>query len=276
MKAIHLSPIIALFLLAGCLTTQPPENKKLDNSTQRLELIGALSAGVDASLDNNKVDDAKKLNQNIGQLAETPTPEAVNFVMASLRGDADRAKLDDEITKLILEKKKIEQLTQQELAKLRESNSKLKADAEASEAELKKLSNPFYAIKYGLVTLIKRFIYTLTGIGIVYMLLRIFAGSNPIVGAVFGVVEQLVALVIRGISWLFPRLFRYSGYTPTKDFDAVKESRNAIVDTLETIYTKHGETGTIKISQIFATLSDNLSESDKLEVKRALKEKGWR
>ena len=276
MKSYLIPALLCLFLLAGCLTPNAePDTAKLDNSTRRLQTIGALSQGVEATLDNNQVTEAKKLNEDIQTLAETPTPEDVNLVMLSIKGEAERKQLDEQITQLILERRKIDESYTATIAKLKKENAQAKQDALTAEQELKELKKPLSAIRYGVVTLFKRFLYTIAGFGLVFLVLRIFATSNPIVGALFSVFEQIVAMVLRGISWLFPRMFKYAKHTPEEDFQAVKSSRNALVDTIETLYIRYPKTK-IGFDVIFEELRQNLTETDKAEVARALKELGYK
>jgi len=261
--------IAAVLFLAGC-TSVPvsaPEiyEKTINNTTERLQVIGALSEGVEVSLDKKDVPAAKELNDKVQSLAETPTPAQVKTVMQSL-DNADASKeLEAKITQLIEDKRKIEQDKLDTINTLTSELAKVRNSKKAVEEELDAMKNPFHAITYGIKTLVKRFLWTITGIGVVFLLLRTFAASNPIVGVVWTVVERIVGYLIKGISALFPAAIRYGSSL----FQKRDETAKVIIDAIEQL--DNGKT----IADLKQKILEDSSVEHRDEIETIKRELGW-
>ena len=268
MKRYTVAIIVAL-LLVGCSTipVSAPDiaEKTIGNQTERLQIVGALSEGVEVSLDKNDIPAAGELNDKIQQIAETPTPEQVSQVVASL-DNADAAKeLEGKITQLIEQRRKIEQETRQAVESLTQELAKVRTAKKAAEEELAELKNPLHAITYGIKTLVKRFLWTITGLGIVFLLLRTFAASNPIVGAVWTVVERIVGYLIKGISALFPAAIRYGSSL----FQKRDETAKVIIDAIEQL------DNTKTIADLKQKILEDSSVEHRDEIDAIKRELGW-
>lgn len=261
--------VAAVLILAGC-TSVPvsaPEiyEKTINNTTERLQVIGALSEGVEVSLDKKDIPAADQLNDKIQQIAETPTPAQVKTVMQSL-DNADASKeLEAKITQLIEDKRKIEQDKLDTINTLTSELAKVRTAKKAAEEELAELKNPLHAITYGVKTLVKRFIWTITGIGVVFLLLRTFAASNPIVGAVFDVFQRLVAYVIKGIAAFFPKAINYG----SSMFQKRDETAKIIIDAIEQL--DNGKT----IGDLKQRILEDSDLSHRDEIDAIKRELGW-
>lgn len=261
--------LLSAVLLVGCATVpvSAPEiaGKTIDNQLERLQTIGALSEGVEVSLDKKDIPAAEQLNEKVQQLAETPTPEQVKTVMKSL-DNADASKeLEAKITQLIEQKRQIEQETRQAVDSLTRELAKVRKDKIAAEEELAELKKPIRAITYGIKTLVKRFLWTITGIGVVFLLLKVFAASNPVVGAVFDVLQRLVAYVVKGIAALFPKAINYGSSL----FQKRDETAKIIIDSIEQL----DNTKTIADLKQKILEDSDLSHRDEIDaIKREL---GW-
>ena len=126
----YITAVGVALLLVGCqsVPVSAPEiaGKTIDNQTERLQIVGALSEGVEVSLDKKDIPAADQLNDKIQQLAETPTPEQVSQVVASL-DNADAAKqLEGKITQLLEQKRQIEQETRQAVDSLTQELAKVR------------------------------------------------------------------------------------------------------------------------------------------------------
>lgn len=269
MKSKVLAVVVALFVLVGCATVpvSAPEiaEKTIGNQTERLQVIGALSEGVEVSLDRKDIPAADQLNDKIQQIAETPTSEQVSQVVASL-DNADAAKeLEGKITQLIEQRRQIEQETRQAVESLTQELAKVRSDKKAAEEELAELKNPFHAITYGIKTLVKRFLWTITGLGVVFLLLRTFAASNPIVGAVFDVFQRLVAYVIKAVSAFFPRAVEFG----SRAFQRKDETLSVLVDAIEALPKE------ATLADLRKSLAEDMDKEHKSEIAEIQKRLGW-
>jgi len=265
----YLFAIAVALLLVGCqsVPVSAPEiaGKTIDNQLERLQTIGALSEGVEVSLDKKDIPAAEQLNDKVQQLAETPTPEQVKTVMQSL-DNADASKeLEAKITQLIEDKRKIEQDKLDTINNLTSELAKVRNAKKAVEEELDAMKNPFHAITYGIKTLVKRFIWTITGIGVVFLLLKVFANSNPIIGAVFDVFQRLVAYVIKGIAAFFPKAISYG----SSMFQKRDETAKIIIDAIEQL--DNGKT----IADLKQKILEDSDLSHRDEIDAIKRELGW-
>lgn len=247
-RSIILIPV--LLLIMGCHT--PTHNTPPTNQTERLQMIGALSAGIETNIIKNNIPAASILNHKIANIADVPTPSQVNIATNN------QTETDSIITKLIEKKRHIEKDNIDQLAKLRESNKE-------SEAKLKELSNPFSAIKYGVTTIIKRLAWTLAGIGILFLLLKVFATSNPIVGAIFNIIERFVAYIITAICSIFPKAVEYGSSV----FKNNTETLSVLCDAIETL------PDTATISELKIQLSKDTDTTHRKVITEIKTKLGW-
>ena len=265
----YITAVGVALLLVGCqsVPVSAPEiaGKTIDNQLERLQTIGALSEGVEVSLDKKDIPAAEQLNDKVQQLAETPTPEQVKTVMQSL-DNADASKeLEAKITQLIEDKRKIEQDKLDTINNLTSELAKVRNAKKAVEEELDAMKNPFHAITYGIKTLVKRFIWTITGIGVVFLLLKVFANSNPIIGAVFDVFQRIVGWLISAIASFFPKAVEFG----SKAFQRRDRTLSVLVDVIETM--KPTDT----IDDLKTALAKDMDEADKRDVEEIQRRFGW-
>lgn len=253
---------LALLLLTACKHVQPPtvpdplDRKEISSLTSRLETIGGLSAEVENNLTETppNVPKAKEINDQVQQVAAKPSPA----VIAAVKNDDTRLAL---VNQQLEQERSLNASKTEQLADLQ----KQVAEQQAKLNKLKQLESPFYAIKYGVTTLLKRFAWTLAGIGVVYALLRIFAASNPVVGAIFTVVERLVAYLISGISALFPKAVTYG----SRLFQRKDATLNVLVDVIETMQPDD------TIAELKQKLAKQMDGPHKEEVAEVQKSLGW-
>lgn len=265
----YITAVGVAVLLVGCATVpvSAPEiaGKTIDNQLERLQTIGALSEGVEVSLDKKDIPAAEQLNEKVQQLAETPTPEQVKTVMKSL-DNADASKeLEAKITQLIEQKRQIEQETRLAVDSLTRELAKVRKDKIAAEEELAELKNPIRAITYGVKTLVKRFLWTITGIGVVFLLLKIFANSNPIIGAVFDIFQRIVGWLISAIAAFFPKAISYG----SSMFRKRDETSKIIIDAIEQL--DNGKT----IGDLKQKILEDSDLSHRDEIDAIKRELGW-
>ena len=259
--------VIILLLLTGCGYLPKPQTQvqthttaQIANTTQRLETIGALSVGIDATIPKQP-DIALDLNKKVQTLAEQPTPAQVKQVMDSITNQDARTALESRLEALIIEKRKISDQSTQIINNLSNANAELEEAKQQAEEDLADLKHPTTAIWYGVSTIIKRFFYSIVGFSIVFLLLRIFASSSPLVGSIFSIFEHSLAFVLKGLSQLFPRLLEFAGTTSTKLFVQHDSTLQKIVSSIETL--KDSGDKNITLDDLLDELSRRLDTDEK-------------
>jgi len=194
---------------------------------QRLNQIGELSYGTDYALgkSTNKEHSttiAKELNDRVQALADKPSFEAIQEI---------KCIVDELITNNAAGIKQLEN-KDREIAHLQSTVEKLKvdkqsavdnyiniADKAAAEADsykqtLKQMDSFFGlgAVFYGVKRLIVSAIWFISVGGVVFLILRFAAASNPLAGTVFAVFEHAASYVIHVIVGIFPKVMEFAGY----------------------------------------------------------------
>jgi hypothetical protein len=251
-------------------TRSTPSQKQstavIKNSTERLQTIGALSVGISETI-TFQPEQAKIFNTKIGQLAETPTPEQVTEVLASIKDKRIKADLDKQITKQIEEKRQLAAEAQTLINNLTNTNAALQQEANATKDELSKMKSPTYAIWYGIKTLVKRFLYSLVGLTILFFILRTFAASSPIIGAIFSIFEQIVAFIIKGVGHLFPKALTFAGNVPVSQNHAL----SVIIDSIETQKIAKPDS----MTELLQTIQSAADAADKEAIAQVKKQLGY-
>lgn len=129
-------------------------------------------------------------------------------------------------------------------------------------AELKKFDSAWgwYAIKHGVWIFVRNAMWLLTGFGVLFLILRIGAASNPIIGAIFSVFEQIAALFGRVIATMLPRVFEMAGHVKSELHDLKDGTLKKMVDEIQQLE----DTSTIR------DLKDELSKAFDIKEKRAI------
>ncbi len=135
-----------------------------------------------------------------------------------------------------------------------------------------------YAIWHGVKVFFKKIMWITIGLGIAFFVLKAFATSNPIAGAIFSVFESIIGFFIKGIFSIFPKAVKFSGNIDLPTFNSVKSSRDKLVDTMESLYRIEKATPgkTFTLSEVFDELEKNMDTADKEEIEIALKKLGWK
>lgn len=172
---------------------------------QRLDEIGKLSYGVGIALiDNTNVVIAKELNDRVAAIANSPSLEdikSMQLIVSDLMKNNQRL-LDIEDNKIELLQKNIEHLN----IKLNNQVSTQLKTAESNAVELNKMNKwwGLGAIWYGLTKIVTRLAWIL-GIGsVVFLIIRVFASTNPIAAAALSVFDHIGAFIMRGIAQIVP------------------------------------------------------------------------
>lgn len=262
------------------------QNKIDENSAAKLEQAAVFAAGTDYAL--NKVQDppkevevAKDMNQRVMSITGTPVIDElkriysiVDGLLSQLKLEKDVAKAslnvkDQEISKLQSEGKDLEKSLKLEIEKYKKANMDLarQADAVSNEfGEFKSSMNSWFglgAIGYGLKTLIIRLAWIIGGFGLIFIVLRIFAASNPIVGAIFSVFEAIASLAINTIKGLVPGSVKFANLVPVGMFNEYKNVVEKMVDKIEMLSSHEKEVSKTLSQQKMYTLQDLKQEFSK-------------
>ena len=274
------------------------EKGMTQNGEQKLTSIGAWSEGTDYAL--RKLQDppkeviiAKDVNERIKALSNKPNFDEVKEVqciidqlLSEIKTEQEKGKnaladKDEQIYSINLETKVLNAAKDGEITKymkIAEANA-LKTDQ--YKATLNEMDSfmGVGAMWYGLKKFISRAAIFL-GIGsVLYLLLRVFSMSNPAVGAIFGVFEQIFAGVIKVIQGIAPRALQFAGNVSTKLFEAYKGTLNKLVDAIELIKEREEATGGAKkytIDELLVEVEKSMDTSDKDRIDLAKKEIGWK
>lgn len=301
--------------LQNAISSIESTEKKINaNDTKKLEKIGELSYGTNYTFSAIKSDIAFEAfpqnvkylintgnDLNLGIMSLTPQPSlekmkemeetikklSSNVEIERKTGNENIKKIQDEIGVINAEKNnlKIElQKNQEKLTsvakELGTKVSKLESDNKNLSTELEKFDDGFgwYSIKHGFYIFAKKMFWIVSGFGIAFLLLKIFAASNPIASSIFSVFESFVGMCIKGIVSIFPNSTSFSGHVSKKEFDLVESSRNKFIDTLQTLVEveKRSPEKTFTLKELVDELEKSMNDSDKAEVDRALARLGWK
>ena len=201
------------------------------------------------------------------------------------RGAADLVKKDKEITKLQDETKEILAKKDVRIRELMSTAEKHAAELDAANQELGKMNSFFGlgAVFYGL----KRFIFSaawiLGGFTLVFVVLRVFAGTNPIVGALFSIFEVIASFVINAVKGLVPGAVKFAKLAPTSVVNQYKKLSEKIIDTFETLKDREdatvsqgGQPQQYTLKQILSMFSKSFGDDDKDLVDEIKARLGWK
>lgn len=244
------------------------EDKQDLNQTAALKQISSLSYGVGFSLEKitNKEPEvfiAQDLNGRILTLSGQPSLEDIKSMQSTIENlrtnvDVGRKMLavrDKVIEKIQKEKEDLINEREKEIQNYQDIAQQTARRADSTQSKLDQYRGWFglKAVFMGLKQFFFSSMWILLGLLVVFLVLRGFAASNPIVGAIFGVFEQIVSFVISGIKTLFPKAVALAGHVPKVEFDAYKQTLTHIIDCIELLKQKNPN----------ATLNDILTECDK-------------
>jgi hypothetical protein len=263
----------------------------------KLTHIGAWSAGVDYSLQHvtNKepaVITAQEINQRVKDLANKPDTEELKevyrIVDTLLTNQANGLKLlekkDQDIIKL---ESHIDQLNQEKQEAIKKYVGIADANAQAADqykATLKELDSGWglAAVWYGLKKFIVHIAWTLGIIAVLFIVLRIFAATNPIAGSVFSIFEQIGSWAINSLKTLVPKAASISKLVSVDVSEGYKSTLHKVVDCIEVVKSneeilrKSNPTSSIGIDDLQTELSKTLNTEDSTRIAEAKKALLWK
>jgi hypothetical protein len=278
------------------------DRKSVKNAEAKVEQISVFAAGTDHALSKveeptREVEVAKQMNDRVISLSGSPTIDELKRVYAMVddltsqmqlekqRGIENLDKKDKEITRLQEESKYILALKDVEIRKYVTVSEKLAGQLDAANQQLDKMNSWFGlgAIGYGTKRLVISLAWFIGGFTIVFFLLRLFAASNPFIGALFSVFEVISSFFISALKGLTPGAFKFANFTPTRIVDQYKKLTEKIIDVFETLKDRDealsSNGGTVKtytLKEIFSMFSQRFGDDDKNLVDEIKVRLGWK
>lgn len=284
---------ISLSLLSGCVTLFPKkssiqteansrnnianvETKLSSNLVSRMDVISTLAFGTDYALE--KVNDpsrevvvAKDINKRIMSVSGSPSLEKLKEMQLTIdnlistlnnerkEGQQQLNAKDSEINRIQLETKQLNEAKDSEIRKYMALSQEIAARADAYKGELNKMDSfmGLGAIWYGIKKFIVGSAWILGITGVVFLLLRIFAASNPIAGAAFSIFNVIGGYVIKTINIIVPKALDAAGTVSKELYNKSTILLKKIVDNIQNIKEISRKTG----KEI--TLRETLDELDK-------------
>lgn len=260
-------------------------------NVQRLDKIGALSSGVAYSLskdtnDSPAVITAKTLNERVMALANKPdfkeAQQVAILVDELITNQAEGKKMlaqkDKEIEGLEQNMKQLSDDKEKALQQYYSLADKTAAQTDQYKATLGQMDSWFGlgAVWYGVHRLfVSAFWFFVIG-GIIFIILRLLAASNPIASSIFMVFEQMVSWVINTLAALAPRALSIAGHISTSIYTEAKGGLSRIVDSVETVKLQQQATGKeATIQDLLNTAEASMTPADKALIEKIKVELGW-
>lgn len=286
------------------------ENAQAQANEDKLTRIGAWSqGGVQYSLDQIKtnvpreVTIAKEMNERVQALAGKPDFDEVKEIQAIVddllsqvaelrnQGEKDLAEKDKEILKLENTVKNLNFQREEEIAGAFAQANAVALKADQYKATLNQMDSWFGlgAVFYGA----KKFIVSAAWIlgigGILFLILRVLATTNPIAASVFSIFEQVFSWFINAVKAIAPKATKVAGLVETRVFEDYKSTLHKIIDAIETVkdrtsaVTKAANgsgaphvTASSVIQEIMDEAGKVMNEDDKERVAEAKKQLMWK
>ena len=308
--------LICMAMLTGCGTIVPDnknDNQKAiqgrenavefakekiaNNSDKKISEIATMAHGVDYSLSKvpatnttHEVTTAKEINQRVISIAGSPKVDELARIklMVDLL-NSEIAKERERGTKL-LQQKDVEILYVQTKSDALDANLNKKigelastAKKQAEIADDNKVIidnvNQYFglgAVFYGVKRFITSCIVGILIFGVIFLVLRLLAASNPIAATVFSVFNIIGAAIIHIIKGVAPKSLNFSGFSPSVELEKYKTTLSKLIDEIEEIQTMTKDGKSITINDLMQHFDKELDQSDKDLIKELKKMLRWK
>jgi len=224
------------------------------NTSDKLESIATLAYGTDYAL--SKVNDpprevvvARDMNQRVTSIAGSPTLEkmkemqdTINKLVSMLATERDEGKVkleakDQEIALLQTETKNLTIAKENEIRKYMLSAQAAAASADAYKSALQEYQGWFglKAVGKGLWQFAKSSMWLLAIGGILFLILRTVAMSNPIAASIFSIFNMMGSWVVNIIKVIVPKAVDMAGHVTVDAFNTYKSTLRKIVDGIQIV-----------------------------------------
>lgn len=246
--------------------------QKVTNKEPAVLVAYDINTRVESLAGKPNLDAEKEMWKTVDQLMSQVKTEREKGEKALLKKDREISELQDE-TKLLIANK------DEAISKYMKMSQDAAMLADTRKAELDDYKGWFglKAVGKGLWQFVSSMAWILGGLALLYFLLRAFAATNPAVGAIFAIVEQLAAGVIYVIQGLAPRAAQFASFIPKKHFDGYKQTLDKLVDTMELLKDNQKRSGKqYTLDEILQELSKSMNDDDKSRVDEVRKTIGWK
>lgn len=268
---------------------------KIDDSVEKQAAI--LSAGIKISLSSvtNKTietDTASSLNNRIISLFNNPSLDeykkidlTVQLLNSSIKEERARGeKLLTERDLIIFELQKqndtLNSKYDKELKEYADKAKKIATKADESQAVLNELEGwaGIKAILYGFKHFFAVSLYWVVGFCVIYLFLRVFASSSPIVSACFSGIEGIFSIIISTVKVLAPKAAQLASLVPKADYTKYKTLCFKVVDNIAELKhnTKISPEKTYSLQEVLDKFSEDFDQSDKDLVEELTIETKWK
>jgi hypothetical protein len=273
------------------------KNKIADNSDKKMSEIATMAQGVDYSLSKvpatnvtHEVTTAKEINQRVISIAGSPKVDELAKIksMVDLL-NSEIAKERERGTKLLQQKdaeilsvqKKSDDLDVNLNKKIGELATTAKKQAEAADDNKVIIDNVnkyfgLGAVFYGIKRFVTSCIVGILIFGVIFLVLRLLAATNPIAAAVFSVFNIVGAIVVNIIKGVAPKSLNFSGFSPSVELEKYKTTLSKLIDNIEEIQTMAKDDKSITIDDLLQHFDKELDQSDKDLIKELKKMLRWK
>ena len=271
------------------------DNQLSANIANKLNVIGELAYGTDYALGKMtnppiEVSVARDMNQRVESIAGSPSVENMKEMQRTIDKLTSALEMEQKEGKILLdiEDKKLTALQNEttELISKKEAevqNYMTVAQLAASKSDVLKVElnkmdawGGFGAIWYGVKSLIVKSMWAIGISGVLFIVLRIFAASNPIAGAIFSIFNVVGGYVIKAIGAVVPKAIEFSGHIATSAYTDMKGILTKIVDNVQSLkdmQTKLGHDITLK--EVFGELDKSMDTVEKDVIDKIKKDLGY-
>lgn len=273
------------------------KNKIADNSDKKMSEIATMAQGVDYSLSKvpatnvtHEVTTAKEINQRVISIAGSPKVDELAKIksMVDLL-NSEIAKERERGTKLLQQKdaeilsvqKKSDDLDVNLNKKIGELATTAKKQAEAADDNKVIIDNVnkyfgLGAVFYGIKRFVTSCIVGILIFGVIFLVLRLLAATNPIAAEVFSVFNIVGAIVVNIIKGVAPKSLNFSGFSPSVELEKYKTTLLKLIDNIEEIRTMAKDDKSITIDDLLQHFDKELDQSDKDLINELKKMLRWK
>ena len=266
------------------------KDKIANNSEKKISEIATMAHGVDYSLSKvpatnatHEVTTAKEINQRVISIAGSPKVDdlaKIKLMVDLLNSEISKER--DRGTKL-LQQKDVEILAVQKNSdnldvnlnkKIGDLTTTAKKQAETADDNVNKYFG-LGAIFYGIKRFITSCVVGILIFGVIFLVLRLLAATNPIAAAVFSVFNIIGAAAVHIIKGFAPKSLNFSGFSPSVELEKYKTTLSKLIDNVEEIQTMVKDGKSITIDDLLQHLDKELDQSDKDLIKELKKTLRW-
>lgn len=295
---IYILSVLSILLLTSCQTPNVDKVQKTKdtlaetrvekakNDGEKLQAVSTLAAGTDYSLKSVtnppvQVKTALDFNSRILSITGNPNVDELNKIKQItdlLNSEIEKEKSkgvkllkdkDEEILSLQTREKEIKDKYETQIKGLESQATQVAKKADALQVTVDEVNSwmGLGGVMYGL----KRFVTVgVTGILIflvLFMVLRFAAATNPIAGAIFSIVEHLVATIINILKGIAPKALEFSRHIELPTFNRYKDTLDTVVDTLESLKTIQKRSNSqVTLNDVLVELDKNMDSNEKILI----------